>query len=92
MEGKENCFLFLWTIGGSFVELDAQIDSKIYKQPDGTKCCSELKPKIKMHVESKHIVSAGFNCQICQFYCPNWKSSKNHLDNKHGKERKNNTF
>jgi len=66
----------------------------IYKQTDGKWCCSEcgysskIKTNLKMHVESKHIVSAGFNCEVCQFFCPNRQSLKNHFDRKHGSKRK----
>jgi len=73
----------------AFVDLDSQIESLSFKQPDGNWCCMEcgyssrIKTNLKMHVESKHIVSAGFNCSLCQLYCPNRKSLKNHLDRKH---------
>jgi len=74
-------------------ELDSQIAAMIYKHPDGSWCCSQcgysskISTNVKMHVENKHIVSAGFNCPVCHLYCPNRKSLRNHTDRKHGKVR-----
>jgi len=76
-----------------FIDLDSQIDSMTFKQSDGAWCClecgysSKIKTNLRMHVESKHIVSNGFNCPECQLFCPNRQSLKNHIDRKH-KERK----
>jgi len=73
-------------------ELDLQINLMLFKQPNGTWNCTEcgysskIKTNLKMHIESKHIVSSGFLCPLCNLYCPNRKCLKNHMDRKHKKE------
>ena len=73
----------------SVVDLDAQVGSLLAKQLDGTWTCTEcgysskIKTNAKMHVESKHLVSQGFTCPICQLFCPNRKSLRNHMTRKH---------
>ena len=75
-------------------DLDSQIASMIYRLPDGSWCCTEcgysskISTNVKMHVENKHIVSAGFNCPFCHLSCPNRKCLRNHTARKHGKEGK----
>ena len=64
------------------------VNSQITKSGDMWMCnvCdyqSNKKFNCQSHVESKHIVSNGFNCTICGLFCPNRKSLKNHTDRKH---------
>jgi len=74
-------------------DLDEQIDFLSKRQPDGTWWCSEcgystkIKTNLRMHVESKHLVSSGFKCEICQTVCPNRKSLRNHVDRRHKKQQ-----
>ena len=72
-----------------FVDLDAQVGSLLEKQSDGCWACTEcgyrsnVKTNVKMHIESKHLVSEGFYCPTCQLLCPNRKSLRNHTTRKH---------
>ena len=56
---------------------------------DGSWACTEcgyksnVKTNVKMHVESRHLVSEGFSCPTCQLLCPNRKSLRNHMTRKH---------
>ena len=71
------------------VDLDAQVSSLLAKQLDGAWTCTEcgyksnVKTNVKMHVESRHLVSEGFSCPTCQLLCPNRKSLRNHMTRKH---------
>ena len=73
-------------------ELDTRIERMMMKQDDGCWHCSEcdymsrIKTNIKMHVESRHVVSAGFTCDICQLFCANRKALQNHYYRKHLKK------
>ena len=82
-------FLLGLLVGVSIVSV-VNSNQKIGRWKAAAECgySSKIKTNIKMHVESKHNVPAEFHCPICQFYCPNRKSLKNHLDRKHGKEKK----
>ena len=74
------------------VDLDAQVNSLLAKQLDGTWACTEcgyksnVKTNVKMHVESRHLVSEGFSCPTCQLLCPNRKSLRNHMTRKHNNQ------
>ena len=65
-------------------DLEAEILSKMTKEPGGlwqcTVCLYKSKKKIHVseHVEAKHVVTAGYNCPICGKFCPSQKSLKNH--------------
>jgi len=39
---------------------------------------SKIKTNILEHIESKHILNTGVECQFCQQFCPNKKSFRNH--------------
>merc|ERR1719334_1755660 len=71
------------------LDLDAQVGEMISKQTDGQWSCiqcgysSSVKTNVKMHIEIKHVVSAGFYCPLCQLFCPNRKSLRNHMTRKH---------
>ena len=77
------------------VDLDAQVSSLLAKQMDGAWACTEcgyksnVKTNVKMHVESKHLVSEGFSCPTCQLLCPNRKSLRNHMTRKHSQNPNN---
>ena len=79
----------------ALTDLDWRIEGMIMKRADGSWQCSEceytsrVKTNIKMHVESRHVVSSGFTCHICQLFCANRKSLRNHLDRKHLKYKTN---
>ena len=70
-------------------ELNAVISSNMSRKDDGNWLCnvcgfsSNKKSNCQSHVESKHVVSAGFNCNICGIICPNRKSLRNHQDRRH---------
>jgi len=76
-------------------DLDAQVGSLLAKQLDGAWACTEcgyksnVKTNVKMHVESRHLVSEGFSCPTCQLLCPNRKSLRNHMTRKHGQNPNN---
>ena len=72
----------------SFVDLDDVINSQMVKNLDVWMCnvCqyqSSKKSNVRSHVEAKHVISNGFNCQYCGEFCPNRKALKNHIDRKH---------
>lgn len=77
------------------VDLDAQVGSLLAKQLDGAWACTEcgyksnVKTNVKMHVESRHLVSEGFSCPTCQLLCPNRKSLRNHMTRKHSQNPNN---
>ena len=67
--------------------LDDQISSFLERTIDGSWKCnsddcgytSKFKNNVRSHVESKHILSPGFNCQICSQFCKDRKSLRNHI-------------
>jgi len=54
---------------------DSELNSKVQRLSDGQYSCtdcdftSKYTTSIKRHVESKHIVTTGYHCNICQQYC-----------------------
>ena len=83
---RSRCSAFHWFL---FTELDAAINSNMSRKEDGNWLCnvcgfkSNRKSNCQSHVESKHIVSAGFHCNICGIICSNRKSLRNHQDRRH---------
>ena len=71
-----------------FVELNDVINGQMVKD-GGLYICqvcgysSNKSSNCQSHIESKHVVSSGFNCNICGLFCPNRKSLKNHKDRHH---------
>ena len=75
------------------MQLDMTINSKMSKSAEGLWSClvcgyaTKIKTNMKFHVESKHIQSDGFECQICHLFCQNRKALRNHIDRNHGKSK-----
>ena len=50
------------------------------KQLDGSWLCSECgyvskwKTNMKMHIESRHLITAGVTCKVCLQFCSNRKA------------------
>jgi len=67
----------------------AAIKSKMTKLPDGMWACTECSYQTKYsttltrHVESKHIQSDGFQCDVCHQFCPTRNSLMSHQYRKH---------
>jgi len=74
---------------GNKEEFMAAIKSKMTKLPDGMWACTECSYQTKYsttltrHVESKHIQSAGFQCDVCHQFCPTRNSLMSHQYRKH---------
>ena len=73
-----------------------RISAKMEKALDRDWVCldcgyrTKIKTNMRMHVESKHVVSEGFQCHICLLLVPNRKALRNHLDRNH--EKTNRTY
>ena len=71
------------------LDVDKKIESLSEKQMDGSWLCRECgyvsrwKTNLKMHVESRHLVTAGVTCHICQQFCSNRKALRNHTNRYH---------
>ena len=44
---------------------------------------SKIKTNVLEHVESKHVLSLGVQCPVCNAVCPNRKSLRNHCYRHH---------
>ena len=44
---------------------------------------SKYKTNVREHVESKHVASSEISCTYCDKICPNKKSLRNHIYQKH---------
>ena len=70
-------------------EFIAAIKSKMTKLADGMWACTVCSYQTKYsttltrHVESKHIQSAGFQCDVCHQFCPTSNSLMSHKYRKH---------
>ena len=71
------------------LELDLEIKEKIWKSADKIFHCYECSYQtgyyttMLNHVESKHIVTAGFNCTVCLKFCPTRNALKSHTTKQH---------
>ena len=70
-------------------ELISAIKSKMRRGSDGMWYCSECDYQTKYsttltrHVEAKHLQTSGFECSICQQFCPTRNSLMSHQYRKH---------
>lgn len=48
---------------------------------------SKYKTRVEEHVEARHMALGGVMCQLCQLYCPNKKSLRNHQYKHHSSNR-----
>ena len=73
----------------SLSEIELEIERQLSKSEVGWYCttCNYVnnsKATVKQHIETNHVISAGFECQICGKICPNRHALKMHkLRNKH---------
>ena len=67
----------------------AAIKAKMKKLSDGLWACTDCTYQTKYsttltrHVESKHLETAGFQCNVCQQFCPTRNSLMSHQYRKH---------
>ena len=45
------------------------------------------KTRVYDHVEAKHVESGGYNCNICQKFCPSYMAFKKHNNRYHRQEK-----
>ena len=70
-------------------ELKEMINKRIVRTPDNTFECSDCDYKtkhlhcLKIHIESKHIISDGFQCQLCEKLCPTRNALRAHQKRHH---------
>ena len=70
-------------------ELISAIKGKMSRGSDGMWYCSECEYRTKYsttltrHVEAKHLQTSGFECSICQQFCPTRNSLMSHQYRKH---------
>ena len=69
--------------------LDELVGSMMFKCDEVWKCTScdyssKYKPSVREHIESKHIESQSYPCNVCGYVCPTRKALKMHIfRNKH---------
>jgi len=74
---------------GNKDELISAIKGKMSRGSDGMWYCSECDYRTKYsttltrHVEAKHLQTSGFECSICQQFCPTRNSLMSHQYRKH---------
>ena len=62
------------------LDVDLKIETMCEKQTDGSWLCTECgylskwKTNMKMHIESRHLITAGVTCEICLQFCSNRKA------------------
>ena len=83
---------YIWPLDGindtcsNFLSDDgeAAVWSQIGRSHDGSWSClvcaysTHHKTNMFQHVEAKHVQTEGYHCPLCQKFCPNSKSLKNH--------------
>jgi len=83
-----------WTIGLSFIILKSfsffedLIKSKMSNLGCGKWQCLECgfiskSTNVSYHIESKHIISAGYNCSVCSRFCRTRNALSTHMSLKH---------
>jgi len=69
-----------------------EIDAKMQKEMTETgilwRCLdcqytTKFKPVLFQHVESKHTLSSGYNCQFCGKFCPSRNALRSHISRQH---------
>lgn len=73
-----------------YLELDQLVSSLMDKNSEGVWACSTCeyssssKNSVKEHVESRHVETQSYPCNICGYVCPTRKALKMHIfRNKH---------
>jgi len=70
-------------------DLDYEIRQKLWKSEDRMFHCRDCSYEtgyyttMVNHIESKHLVTAGFVCNICQKFCPTRNALKSHTTKQH---------
>ena len=65
-------------------DVEAAVWSQIGRSDGGSWTClvcsysTHHKTNMFQHVEAKHVQTGGYHCPLCQKFCPNSKSLKNH--------------
>jgi len=69
---------------GNKDDVEAAVWSQIGRSDGGSWTClvcsysTHHKTNMFQHVEAKHVQTGGYHCPLCQKFCPNSKSLKNH--------------
>lgn len=78
-------FLFLSAID----EIQAEVLSKMYRDTNSSWHCSicsyaaKLKGDVRKHVESKHVQTNGYTCNVCGKFCPTSNALQTHRSRHH---------
>ena len=64
-------------------ELNTAVESQMEKFEGVWRCLTcgwtfKYRTRLYEHVEAKHVDTSGYNCPICDKFCPTQKSLKNH--------------
>ena len=71
------------------LDIDTQVGQRVRREEDGTFHCSECGYSskylncLKIHIESKHIVSEGYNCPDCGKHTPTRNALRVHQKRNH---------
>jgi len=74
--------------------VDSVVSSKILKNQEGYFMCSDCdyysrwENCLKIHIESKHVLTGGFSCQLCEKVCPTRNALKVHCQRRHKQDTK----
>ena len=80
-------------LNAKWMHISALLDSMMTKGVDASgvvlwqcSACdhsSKRKQDLGKHIESKHLLSSGFNCDHCGRYCPNSNALQVHVSRNH---------
>ena len=72
-----------------FTEMDVLVKQRVIRHADGTFKCAECDYSskflhcLKIHIESKHIISNGFSCPECGKHVPTRNALRVHQKRNH---------